>query len=187
MARRPFIRLTEKDLSAFLRALSAQGIHTYSETMDDPTLSSRGQAQQSRFAGSLVDSRFDHDSCGVGFVASIAGKPSHLIVQQALTALSRLAHRGATAADGTSSDGVGVMTAVPRELLLKACGVELAADRQLGVGMVFLPAEETRLEVLLSRCLASHDLEILAWRDVPTVPSALGEIALSAMPCIRQV
>ncbi len=160
---------------------------TYSETMDDPTLSSWEQPQRSSFAGSLVDSRFDHDSCGVGFVASIAGTPSHGIVQQALTALSRLAHRGATAADGKSSDGVGVMTAVPRELLLRATGVELGADRQLGVGAVFLPADETRLEVLLSRCLASHDLEILAWRDVPTVPSALGEIALGAMPRIRQV
>ncbi len=63
---------------------------------------------------SLIDERFDHDSCGVGFVASVDGAPSHEILQQALTALSRLAHRGATAADGKSSDGVGVMTAIPR-------------------------------------------------------------------------
>jgi glutamate synthase (ferredoxin) len=136
---------------------------------------------------SLVDPMFDHDSCGVGFVASVAGKPSHRIVEQALTALSRLAHRGATAADGKSSDGVGLMTAVPRQLLLRAAGIELAAERLLGVGMVFLPAEETQLEMLVERCLAAQDLEILVWRDVPTVPSALGEIALGAMPRIRQV
>ncbi len=129
---------------------------------------------------------FDHDSCGVGFVASVAGRASHSIVEQALTALSRLAHRGATAADGKSSDGVGLMAAVPRELLLRATGVTLAGNRLLGVGMVFLPAEETRLEMLLERCLASHDLEVLAWRDVPKVPSALGRIALGAMPLIRQ-
>ena len=134
----------------------------------------------------LVDECFDHDSCGVGFVASVAGEASHAIVQQALTALSRLAHRGATAADGKSSDGVGVMTAVPRKLLLGASGITLSDDRLLGVGMVFLPVEESGLESALTRCLASHDLEILAWRDVPVATEALGEIALGAMPRIRQ-
>src|SRR5580658_3777573 len=98
---------------------------------------------------SLVDERFDHDSCGVGFVASIDASPSHEILKQALTALARLAHRGATAADGKSSDGVGLMTAVPRKLLLDATGIELAGNRLLGVGMIFLPADETGLEVLL--------------------------------------
>ena len=88
----------------------------------------------------LVDERFEHDSCGVGFVASLSGEPSHLILQHALTALARLAHRGATAADGKSSDGVGLMTAVPRAMLLKAAGVEVAADATLGVGACFWPA-----------------------------------------------
>src|SRR5580692_9390534 len=64
---------------------------------------------------SLIDSRFDHDSCGVGFVASALGKSNHQILQYALTALSRLEHRGAVAADGASSDGIGLMTAVPRQ------------------------------------------------------------------------
>src|ERR1700730_19353180 len=68
---------------------------------------------------SLIDERFDHDSCGVGFVAAVDGAPSHVILQQALTALGRLAHRGATAADGKSSDGVGVMAAIPRALLVR--------------------------------------------------------------------
>src|ERR1700729_4440471 len=74
---------------------------------------------------SLIDERFDHDSCGVGFVASVDASPSHEILHKALTALSRLAHRGATAADGKSSDGVGVMTAVPRGLLVKAGNLSL--------------------------------------------------------------
>ena len=71
-----------------------------------------GDMQDSRAnaARSLIDPVFDHDSCGVGFVATLTGEPSHQIVQHALTALSRLAHRGATAADGKSSDGVGLMT-----------------------------------------------------------------------------
>jgi glutamate synthase (NADPH/NADH) large chain len=136
---------------------------------------------------SLIDERFDHDSCGVGFVASIAGEVSHAILTQALTALARLAHRGATAADGKSSDGVGVMTAIPRSLLLRATGLELEDSTSLGVGMLFLPAEETQAEAVLERCLASHDLKVLCWRDVPINVAALGEIALSTMPRIRQV
>ncbi len=137
---------------------------------------------------SLLDARFDHDSCGVGFVASIAPEAaSHDILEKALTALSRLAHRGATASDGKSSDGVGVMTAVPRDLLARATGLALAPDEMLGVGMLFLPEGETRAEAVLERCLVSHDLAIRCWRDVPVHPECLGEIARSTLPRIRQV
>src|SRR5580658_10061954 len=116
---------------------------------------------------SLLDSRFDHDACGVGFVATVGSEPSHEILSQALTALARLAHRGATAADGKSSDGVGVMTAVPRELLLAETAVSIDKDQRLGVGMLLIPEDEARAEELLERCLTSHDLKILKWRDVP--------------------
>src|SRR5580700_1833524 len=101
---------------------------------------------------SLVDERFDHDSCGVGFVASVDASPTHAILQQALTALTRLAHRGATAADGKSSDGVGVMTAIPRALLLKAVNLAIDERQLLGVGMVLVPVGETRAERLIERC-----------------------------------
>src|ERR1700722_9084438 len=141
----------------------------------------------SRAQGSLVDARFDHDSCGVGFVAAVDGTSSHEILAQALTALGRLAHRGAVAADGKSSDGVGVTTAVPRALLLRETGLQLKDDQTLGVGMLFLPEGETRAEALLERWLASHDLKVLGWREVPIQTGCLGEIALSTMPKIRQV
>src|SRR5579863_6010050 len=88
---------------------------------------------------SLVDPRFDQESCGVGFVAQLSGEPSRAILDHALTALSRLEHRGAVAADGKSSDGVGVTTAVPRSWLLAQSGVDLPASSPLGVGVVFLP------------------------------------------------
>jgi len=136
---------------------------------------------------SLIDERFDHDSCGVGFVASVAAVPTHKILQQALTALGRLAHRGAIAADGKSSDGVGLLTAVPRELLLCEMGIALAEGEALGVGMMFLPQEETRAEAVLTSCLVSQELRVLGWRDVPVQREELGEIALSTMPKIRQV
>jgi glutamate synthase (NADPH/NADH) large chain len=135
----------------------------------------------------LIDERFDHDSCGVGFVASIDALPNHHILQQALTALGRLAHRGATAADGKSSDGVGVMTAIPRAFLVKATNLAIDEKQLLGVGMLFLPVGETRAEGLLGRCLLSHDFELLCWRDVPVRTEWLGEMALSTMPRIRQV
>jgi len=136
---------------------------------------------------SLLDARFDHDSCGVGFVASVDAVATHTILGQALTALGRLAHRGAVAADGKSSDGVGIMTAVPRKLLLDAMGLHLAANQALGVGMLFLPAGETRAEDALDQCIAAQGMEVLAWRDVPVKVEVLGEIALSTMPRIRQV
>ena len=138
-------------------------------------------------SSSLVDERFDHDSCGVGFVASVDAASSHKILMQALTALARLAHRGATAADGKSSDGVGVLTAVPRALLLSAANLDIDENQALGVGMLLLPEEETRAEALLERCLVSHDLKVLCWRDVPICTEWLGEEALSTMPKIRQV
>jgi glutamate synthase (NADPH/NADH) large chain len=136
---------------------------------------------------SLIDERFDHDSCGVGFVASVEAIASNKILAQALTALGRLAHRGATAADGKSSDGVGVLAAVPRDFLIQSEGLSLTADKKLGVGMVFIPNEETRAEALIERALESHDFKVLCWRDVPIRTEYLGEMALATMPKIRQV
>ncbi|GAC1414641.1 MAG: glutamate synthase-related protein [Acidobacteriaceae bacterium] len=136
---------------------------------------------------SLIDPRFDSDSCGVGFVAQVNGDANHTILEQALTALGRLAHRGAVASDGKSSDGVGLMTGVPRALLLAASGVSLRPNQTLGVGMLFLPESEARAEAALGQCLTAQGLSALAWRDVPVNVSVLGEIALSTMPRIRQV
>ena len=136
---------------------------------------------------SLVDPRFDSDSCGVGFVATTGGSASHAIVEHALTALARLAHRGATASDGLSSDGVGLMTGIPREMLLGAAGLTLAAERVLGIGMVFVPAGQHDVKAVVEECLAEHGFEVLGWREVPVETAVLGRIALSAMPGIAQV
>jgi glutamate synthase domain-containing protein 2/glutamate synthase domain-containing protein 1/glutamate synthase domain-containing protein 3 len=135
----------------------------------------------------LLDSRFDHDSCGVGFVATLRNQPTHEILTQALTALARLAHRGAIAADGKSSDGVGIMTAIPRDFLLGSTGLSLEADKRLGVGVVFFPGDSAPGQQALEQALAAQDLDVLAWRVVPTREEVLGEIALSSIPVIRQV
>ena len=135
----------------------------------------------------LLDSRFDHDSCGVGFVATLRNQPSHEILTQALTALARLAHRGAIAADGKSSDGVGIMTAIPREFLLASTGLSLDPGQPLGVGVVFFPEESGPGQQALEQALAGQSLDVLTWRVVPTREAILGEIALSSIPVIRQV
>jgi glutamate synthase domain-containing protein 2/glutamate synthase domain-containing protein 1/glutamate synthase domain-containing protein 3 len=135
----------------------------------------------------LYDPRFEHESCGVGFVATLTDIASHRILEQALEALGRLAHRGAIAADGLSSDGIGICTAVPRELLLESAGLTLAPDQPLAVGCVFFPAESPQSHDSLESALKAQGFEILGWRKVPTDPSVLGRIALSTMPIIQQV
>ena len=116
----------------------------------------------------LYDPRFEHESCGVGFIATLTDVASHQILTQALEALSRLAHRGAVASDGLSSDGIGIATAIPRELLLASAGITLAADKPLAVGVVFFPADGEESHYNLEDALAAQGFEVLAWRNVPT-------------------
>ncbi len=139
--------------------------------------------------GNLVSSRFDHDSCGVGFVATLHGQSDHEILRLALTALGRLAHRGAIAADGKSSDGVGVQTAVPRNFLLSQTGITLRRDQPLAVGMLFLPQNEDACRRDAQRfkaCMSARGFEWLGWRDVPIAREVLGELAAASLPVIRQ-
>ena len=138
-------------------------------------------------SANLLDARFDQDSCGVGFVAHLSGEPTHLILNQALTALARLEHRGAVAADGKSSDGVGVMTAIPRDLLLLPLGIKLAPNKPLGVAVVFLDGESLASREELESGLAAQQIKVLAWRPVPICPQILGSIAASMLPNIWHV
>jgi glutamate synthase (NADPH/NADH) large chain len=138
-------------------------------------------------SSSLVDPRFDHESCGVGFVATLTNQPSHDILRKALTALARLEHRGAIAADGKSGDGIGIAAGIPRDFLLAATGVGLAPDRPLAVGVVFFPPAAPESHAELDQALAAQNLTVLAWRNVPIRKEVLGEIALSTLPEIRHV
>src|SRR6201993_814334 len=138
-------------------------------------------------AKSLLDPRFDFESCGVGFVATLTNRPSHDILTKALTALARLEHRGAIAADGKSSDGIGLTTGVPRDFLLAEAGIELDEARPLAVGVVFFPSESDESHAQLEQALTAHQLTVLGWREVPIRPEILGSIALSTMPVIRHV
>src|SRR3954453_6645171 len=108
--------------------------------------------------GSLIDPRFDSDSCGVGFVAQLSAEPSHSILRHALTALARLAHRGAVAADGKSSDGVGLTTAIPRALLLREFAAGLDENDPLAVAVVFLPPGDADSRAELESAIYAQSL-----------------------------
>src|ERR1700756_4377610 len=121
---------------------------------DSPLCSSRNQ----NWNTSLVDPRFDHESCGVGFVATLSNLPSHDILEKALTALARLEHRGAIAADGKSSDGIGITTAIPRDFLLASTGIALDAAQPLAVGVVFFPPNTAESHTEFEQALAAQNL-----------------------------
>ena len=136
----------------------------------------------------LLNSRFDHESCGVGFVATLHGRSEHEILRLTLTALGRLAHRGAIAADGKSSDGVGIQTAIPRNFLLSQTCLFLRPAQPLAVGMLFFPQDEDQAQrdgQRFKACMYAQGFEWLGWRDVPVAREVLGEIALACMPVIR--
>jgi glutamate synthase (ferredoxin) len=138
----------------------------------------------------LYDPRFEHDSCGVGFITRISSMPSFDMLRMGLEALSRLAHRGAIAADGRSGDGAGITAGLPHGLFrafLRERGLQIRDDHSLAAGMIFGSLEELSVsEEILSSALKQEQLELLCWRDVPVNEEALGETALASMPVIRQ-
>src|SRR5262245_39671328 len=139
----------------------------------------------------LYDPRFEHDACGIGFVARLSGEPSHDILKQALTAVGNMAHRGGVGADGKSGDGAGVLTQIPRAFFareLSRLGIDYPAG-DLAVGMVFLPHDDDQRAIarkLVDQGLAQYGLALLGWRVVPVDDTALGERARAARPVIEQ-
>ncbi len=135
----------------------------------------------------------ERDACGVGFVAHIKGRKSHAIIDQGLTVLRNLTHRGATGFDPKLGDGAGILIQLPdrffREEMAKQ-GVSLPKPGQYGVGMVFLPREPaSRLacEYEIERAIKDEGQVLLGWRDVPVDDSDIAEAARAVEPVIRQV
>ncbi len=135
----------------------------------------------------LYDERFEHDACGVGFVADAHGRSRDRVLPLALAGLAALGHRGAFAADGASSDGAGVQLPLDRPVLELLAGAE-AAGRP-GILFLFLPrggrgrrAALTLVEETLAECA----LELAGWRTVPTDPAALGAGAAASRPAFVQ-
>ncbi|MFD2961045.1 MULTISPECIES: glutamate synthase large subunit [Olivibacter] len=140
----------------------------------------------------LYRSDFEHDACGVGFVAHLKGLKSHRQVQDALTMLENMEHRGACGCDEESGDGAGIMIQIPHEFLWEECSkldIRLGEPGYYGVGMTFLPKEESLNEgcrELIKDSCAQLRLNFLGVREVPVTPEGVGVTALSAEPNIIQ-
>ena len=134
----------------------------------------------------LVEER---DACGVGFLADTKGRRRHDTISRALHALSCMEHRGGCGGDSVSGDGAGVMTAVPWELYEEEGWLKGKPSESCGVGMMFLPQKEEdalAAQKLLEDQVKAQGYEFLGWRDVPQNKLILGELALAALPTIRQ-
>lgn len=143
----------------------------------------------------FYDPQWEHENCGVGFVAHIKGQASHAIVKDALTMLHRMDHRGGCGCEANTGDGAGILTAKPHEFyaakLWEELKVDLPANDRYGCGVAFLPtSDQTRQYCLqvFDRYAEELDLQVLCWRPMPVCPDAadLGQMARDAMPSIHQ-
>ncbi|XWW45445.1 glutamate synthase large subunit [Fibrella sp. USSR17] len=141
----------------------------------------------------LYRSEFEHDNCGIGFVAHIKGRKSHRIVSDALSMLRRMEHRGAVGAEGNSGDGAGLLIQIPHEFFVDECrklGVHLPAAGAYGVGMVYFPKDvwlREECRAVLNRKMKKLGLELLCYRVVPVNNGDLGATSRSCEPQMEQV
>ncbi|MBI3014057.1 MAG: glutamate synthase large subunit [Candidatus Tectomicrobia bacterium] len=142
----------------------------------------------------LYNPEFEHDSCGVGFVANSSGQRSFEIVRQALGGVMNLTHRGAIDADTKTGDGAGILTQIPHRLFQREAeklGCRLEQPEDLAVGMIFLPRqnreEQKFCRQVLEEVCQRRGLRKIGWRAVPTDPSVLGYKAASTRPEIQQL
>ncbi|PWC13032.1 glutamate synthase large subunit [Brenneria corticis] len=139
----------------------------------------------------LYDASQERDNCGFGLIAHIEGEPSHKVVRTAIHALARMQHRGAILADGKTGDGCGLLLQKPDRffrLVAEERGWRLA--KNYSVGMMFLNQDEDLARAarrIVEEELQNETLSVLGWREVPTNPDVLGEIALSSLPRIEQI
>lgn len=145
-------------------------------------------------AQGLYNPRFEHDACGIGFVAHIEGRRSHKVLEMGLEALGNHAHRGAVADDRKTGDGAGILTQLPYEFFkreLQRVGIQPPASGDLAVGQLFLFRQdaddrEHARQILRAVC-SEFGLEVLTFRSVPVIDDALGHRAEASRPWMEQV
>ncbi|WP_040162569.1 glutamate synthase large subunit [Nigerium massiliense] len=143
-----------------------------------------------RRAEGLYRPEFEHDACGVAFVARLDGRPTHEIVAQGLTALANLDHRGATGADEAAGDGAGMLLQVPDRLIRETVGFDLPPAGHYAIGLAFLPAEavdRARAKRTIEYLAIEEGLRVLGWREVPTRSDTLSPVTLAVMPHMEQL
>jgi len=140
--------------------------------------------------GSLYDSRFEHDACGVGFVADLRARGGHGVVASALRVLCNLEHRGAAGADPDTGDGAGILTQLPDAFFRAVTGFALPEAGGYAAGLAFLPIDETergRACAQIADLAADEGLAVIGWRDVPVSTAACGPGAREALPHLAQL
>ncbi len=141
----------------------------------------------------LYDTSFEHDSCGIGFVANLKGKKDHDIVENALNMLERMEHRGACGCESNTGDGAGILIQVPHEFFVDECvklGFKLPAFGHYGVGTVFFPKDKKlrdECRAILNRNIEKLGMTLLGYRELPTDNSPIGPSALAVEPLMEQV
>ncbi|MDX2368412.1 MAG: glutamate synthase subunit alpha, partial [Colwellia sp.] len=141
----------------------------------------------------LYRAEFEHDSCGIGFVANLKGKKSHEIIENALTMLTCMEHRGGTGFDVKSGDGAGILIQIPHDFLSQEAatlGFNLPDAGNYGVGMIFFPRDQDKREAcrdILNKNITELGLTLLGYRDVPGDNSMLGAASFDSEPNIEQV
>ncbi|MEI6513068.1 MAG: glutamate synthase central domain-containing protein, partial [bacterium] len=137
----------------------------------------------------LYDPQFEHDACGVGFVANIKGVRSHAIIEQGLRILENLVHRGACGCDPETGDGAGILFQIPHEFFQKQLDGRLPGPGDYAVGMVFLPCDPTEraiCEAVIVKIVNDEGQHFIDWRDVPRDSSKTGTKAREVEPVIKQ-
>ena len=147
-------------------------------------------------AHGLYDPRFEHESCGVGFVCNIKGRPSRGIVDDAKHINCCMDHRGGIGYEPNTGDGAGILTGMPHKLLARfaqaAFGRSLPEPGAYGVGNVFLPrdaAERRSCKERIETIIAAQGQECLGWRELPhdARGADLGSAAIASMPHMEQL
>ncbi|MGA8723615.1 MAG: glutamate synthase large subunit [Acidimicrobiales bacterium] len=138
----------------------------------------------------LYDPRFEHDACGVAFVADLQGRRSHQLVLEAISALEHLAHRGATGSEEDSGDGAGILVQVPHEFYAAVVPFDLPEPGGYATGLAFLSRDPQAAESArnaVEKLADDQGLIVLGWRDLPVDDSSLGSVSNAARPAMHQI
>ncbi|MEX0812572.1 MAG: glutamate synthase large subunit [Chitinophagales bacterium] len=135
----------------------------------------------------------EHDNCGIGFIANLKGYKTHKTVNDALTMLENMEHRGGTGYDINTGDGAGILIQIPHEFFVIQCknlGFKLPQFGGYAVGMIFFPKDKKRREncrKILNEAIEKSGLELLGYRKVPVNSEGIGQMALDSAPVIEQL
>ncbi len=141
----------------------------------------------------LYDPQFEHDACGVGFIAHLKGKKTHQIIKDGLQILLNLDHRGACGCEANTGDGAGILIQMPDKFFRKVTAnteIKLPAFGHYGTGVIYLPQkadERAAAEKTLEKIVGEEGQTLLGWRTVPTDNSSLGDGAKASEPIMRQI